>query len=263
MPKRDLDLLDMEFKNLLTILGLFLLLCSSCSPYNKLRRDFNNGKSSVDYIHTSELGIAKNDRGINISNPIISDKLFTSMGVVTKKQNTVTPLIIYNEWKNEYGCRIGRNLIKEDLSDFIKSATLEESKRTGSYRIDNTPTASLILEIEVDSLNAAGPFVNKGFFIYLVFGYALQKEELAGPGKAYSRFRYRVRDGETIFLENSVSSEANSESLKLPGVAFKKLHEIYRAHLIELLSETFKQNIEKIVLHINQVNSNLSKTKSQ
>ncbi|HMI66164.1 MAG TPA: hypothetical protein VK517_09025 [Cyclobacteriaceae bacterium] len=243
----------MAYKNQTGLVIILLaLLNSSCSPYSRLYNDFTKGQSSIQYIHTSGKEGKKNEKGIFIDKPFLSDRKFNSSANVHKINSSVVPLLVFNSWKYQYECAIGPPMIKENLPRFIQTSFLEESERSGTFRIDTLSSpASLSLEIDVDSLAAKGPYDNTGYFIYLFFGYSYQVHEHAGPGVAYSRFHYRVRKGDAVVLEDVVSHQASFQPLKMARTTFKKFHDMYRANLVESLGDTFKRNIEEIVSHLN------------
>jgi hypothetical protein len=239
----------MGFKNQLFILLTGVILFS-CSPYKQLYKDFNGNKTSIDYIHTTELVKAKKrDVTICIAKPIIRYSRFT-VGEVRKISSEIIPLIIYNGWNHKYECSIGKNQIKENLDTFIQAAFLEEINRSSSFKADTISKNKFSIEIEVDSISSRGPFVNSGEFIYLFIAYMSQTREEAGPGVAYSRLHYKVRKSDKVVLEDYVSTQSTFELLRPNVLTFKKFHSHYRANLIESLSDTLKKNIEQITKHL-------------
>lgn len=226
-------------------------LVTSCSPYNRMRRDFDNTQSSVGYLHTSAPGVRKKDVRVFVAEPVLTDPKFAATAGVFKGQSSVTPAIIYYGWDYNWLCKVGPQHIKEKLPQFISSSFVTEAKRSGNfYASTSQDQANYRVEITVDSVSAGGPFQHKGYFLYLFFAYAISNEWKAGPGTAYSRIHYKVWKGDELVLEDDVSSESSTPQLKM-RVTERKFHENYRANLVDQLSETFRHNIEQIVSDVN------------
>jgi hypothetical protein len=231
--------------------GLILLATFnfSCTSTASLYKGFSKEKASLKYIYDSENEPDTIGQVVTIMKPQITDAKFTLPGIVRKTQSSVIPLIVYNQWKNLYEYQIGSALISEDIPSFVQTAFLEESKRSGTYKTKATSTASddLVLEIEIDSIGAKGPYYSTGYLLYLFLGYSYGESESAGPGVAYSRFHYLLRKGDEVLMEDYTVSHNSSQPLIMHEKSLDKLRTSYTANLVESLAMTFKTNIEIIV----------------
>lgn len=241
----------MDFKRKCLIGVLSWILIVGCSPYNRLRKDFTQGQSTIQYIHTSVPVAVKSDLVIELKKPLITDKRFVSSARVSRDKDEVIPLIIYTGWKYQFNCSLGTPLIKENIPSMLSRSFNEECRRTGNFRLDSVSSSGLSLEIAVDSLHARGPYTNEGFFLYLLFFAATSKTERAGPGEAYSRFHYRLSKEDKIIKEGFVSTTSTGKPIAIK-YSFELLHNAYRGSLAESLSETFRINTEKIIRELNR-----------
>jgi len=226
------------------ILPLIIIACIiiSCSPYNRLKKDFLGGKASIDYIHsTSSSGKSLQNQPIYIAQPTVSVSL-PEVSEIKKVANEVVPLLIFNQWNHQYYCTLGKKEVKEDLASFLKASLLEEAKRRGYQYDDKAADQPFQLEISIESVKAYGPYSNSGFFAYFVFFWVSQTIEKAGPGLAESTFHFTLKRKGEIILEDTVVSSASFELL-----AGSQLHTAFRSNLAELLGNTFEQNIDKIL----------------
>lgn len=223
-----------------------------CSPFQRLTKDFSKNQTSISYIYTSPLEEKAKHGSIWVDLPKLTDTQFPPTSVVSRRKNEVVPLLVFNYWRHEYECVLGRQQITESIPNFIQSAFAEETKRTGNFLIEKEQAGTrFTLEIEIDSVGAKGPFVNTGFFAYVFIAYVYQVVEEAGPGIAFSRIHYRVKENERVVLEDYVSQTASFEMLRPTRTNFALFHEHYRSNLAESLSETLKGNVEKLVEHLN------------
>lgn len=226
---------------------LLALLTFSCASTTTLHKGFTKNKSSLSYIYDSDMEDDTTGHRITIHKAIVTDPQFTMPGMVRKVRASAIPLIVYTQWNAEYAYNIGSSAIKEDIASFVQSALIEESARSGTFVADATPSNRLTLEIEIDSLGAKGPYHSDGYFMFLLFFYSWYAAEKAGEGHAYSRFHYRLKDGEKVLMEDVVSSQSPTKPLIPTLSSGKALRSFYNANLVEALSLTFKTNIEIIV----------------
>jgi hypothetical protein len=235
----------------LSALAFAAIIFTGCSPLARLTKDFTKNKTSIEYMHTSRMMPSEKKLNIYVAPARVSDTQFPPLSVITKTKSQVIPLIVVTTWKHDYQCVVGQNQIVEDLPSFVRSSFIEEASRRGHFSTDSLADRNLTLEIDVDSLGARGPYQNSGHFIYLFFAYTYQVIEQAGPGSAYSRLHYKVKDGDKVVLEDYISNTATFGILRPAGTTQKQFHEFYRANLVESLSDTFRRNIEELVSHIN------------
>jgi len=243
-------LLTMAIKHQTKALGIIMLaaFAVSCVSPGKLYKGFTKRKGTLDYIYDSEINHDRSTQVVHIAKPVIADSKFTRSGSVTKLHASVIPAIVYNQWKAQYEYRIGDDATKEGVTSFIQTALVTEGNRSGSFSADTlTAPRGLTLEIEIDSIGAQGPYTSQGHFLFLLFAYTWSSTEYGGTGTAYSRFQYRIRQGDKILVEDFVTSHKQAEPLRQTHKDEKALRAFYNAYLVEALSQTFKSNIEQIV----------------
>lgn len=238
----------MVIKNSIHFL-LFIAVVSnvSCTSTAGLYRSLSSKNASLKYIYDSDVRYQNAYHNVTIAKPEITDRRFSKSGRVTKTQAYFVPVIVYNEWKSIHHYEIGESAIQEDIPTFIQSAFVEESTRNGSFVASTTSLPdALTLEIEIDSIGATGPHVQKGFIFYGLFMYVTASTEVAGPGTAYSQFHYRLMKNDSILLEDRVNSRKVTEPLISRHGSTKVLRQAYTMDLVEALSQTFKSNIQLI-----------------
>jgi hypothetical protein len=229
---------------------LFLATVVSCSPYHRLEKSFHGNKMSLHYLHTSKPASSKRDIHISVAEPVILEPRFKS-GEVKRGKMEVIPLLIYNGWNYTFDCSIGKNQVKEKVSTFIQSALIEESNRSGIYYADQSPSP-YTLEIEVDSLRSGGTQYTKGFFAYFFFVYMYSNSVRAQSTPAYCRFHYRLRKGDEVLLDSFVGNYVKMDMLRPYPFNTETINHYFKAHLVELLSESIKLNVEKVVSTVNK-----------
>lgn len=232
------------------LLLLFCALAVSCSPYHRLQKAFYGNKMSLQYLYTSKPAASKRDIHISIAEPVIREPRFKS-GEVKRGKMEVIPLLIYNGWNYTFECSVGKNQVKENVSAFIQSALVAESNRSGIYHADTSPSP-YTLEIEVDSLRSGGTQKTNGFFAYFVFVYMYSNIVRAESTPAYCRFHYRLRKGDEILLDSYVDNYVKLDILRPYPFNTQTINHYFKANLVELLSESIKLNVEKVVGAVNK-----------
>ncbi len=223
----------------------------SCSPYKMLKKNFLKGKASIDYLHGSTLTdyTIKQDEVIYVAQPNVLVNL-PEVSEIKKVYNQIVPLLVFTQWNHQYDCTLGKSEIQEDLPSFLKSTLMDEGRRRGYNFSDKPSDQSLQLEMTIQSANAHGPYVNSGFFAFLVFFYVSQTIEEAGPGSAESSIHFVLKKNNEVIHEETVTSSATFELLIKERRTTRELHTAYRANLAELLGNTFEQNINKILARL-------------
>lgn len=236
--------------NMSLLLLLFFAIAVSCSPYQRLEKAFRGNKLSLQYLYTSKPASFKHDIRVSIAEPVIIEPRFRS-GEVKRGKMEVIPLLIYNGWNYTFNCSIGKNQVKEKVSSFIQSALIEESNRSGIYYADKS-LSPYTLEIEVDSLRSDGTQKTRGFFAYFVFVYMYNNSVRAESTPAYCRFHYRLRKGDEILLDSYVGNYVKLDILRPYPFTTQTINNYFKAHLVELMSESIKLNVEKVVSAVNK-----------
>jgi hypothetical protein len=109
-----------------------------------------------EYLQDSPITEKTGSDTITITTPKITDSKFTYTGHVRNVRQTAVPLLIYNSWLSEHEYILGQNAIKENVTDFVQNATIQEAVRTGNFYASPNGTSGLSLEIDVDSIHVSG-----------------------------------------------------------------------------------------------------------
>jgi hypothetical protein len=221
---------------------------TSCASTSRYRRDFNSRKTSLEYLHDTPQQQKEYAQKVHIAKPVVTDTSFTRLGVVRTARAYVIPAILYIEWNLAFDYNLGSASIQQDVGSFVRSAVMTESRRSGIFTPDTARTADgWVLEIEIDSIGAVGQYLDRGVAIWIFF----DQESGIGDSKAYVQCRYRLRRGDTILKEDVVYSEQIPHMLGMPYKSSKVYRADFNASLIEALSLSFKDDIEKIVQDVN------------
>ena len=118
---------------LLLITIIFLAACvRSSSLIKKLNQNSYPLWYSYDTVPTNE----KKDIKLGLSKIEINTEHFPNTSTVKKHKGTFIPLIAFLYWDYQYSCYLGKEAIRGDVGEFIKTSFLEESKRSGIYSIE-------------------------------------------------------------------------------------------------------------------------------
>lgn len=244
----------MDVKTYLPLAGLFVMAfaVTSCGSTNSFYKDLTSRKTSLQYLHDAPKNQKVPICQVQIARPVVTDPSFNRPGSVRAARSYVIPVIIYNEWGSEFDYRLGSASIQQDVASFVQSAVMTESSRSGIFTADSVRTADdLVLEIEIDSIGAQGQYFKKGSFIYLLFAYSYEEKEGIGSSMAYAQCHYRLRKGDTVLIEDVVRSQHAPQTPDMRYGDPKLLRADFNSALIEALSLSLKDNIEKIVQEVN------------
>lgn len=226
------------------------MLFNSCVGTKKLYNGLTKESSTLEYLYDSKFKDGSKTDTIKINKPLIVDLKLTKSGNLKKIKASTLPLIIYTSWKSEHTYSVGQNVIKEDISDFVRKTLINEFCRSSSIFADSTSNSNFELQIEIDSIGAHGPYYSNGSFLYLLLVYSYSIAEYAGPGIAYSKLNYQLKNREQILKQGTFKKEIATEPLKNNFQSTKELRKFYSSQLTEALSFTLKTNIEAIVNEI-------------
>jgi hypothetical protein len=230
--------------------SIITICLSSCVGTKTLYKGLAKEQSTIEYLHDTDLNYSEKIDTIRVAKPVISDNNFIKSGKLTKTKSSAIPLIIYTGWKNEHEYFIGENMIEEYLPNFIQKSIIEETNRSTILFADSTPTSNLILEINVDSIGAHGPYRSNGYFLFLLFAYSYSISESAGPGTAYSKLSYVLKSDEKVLLTGNSSNQVATQPLVNNFKNTKELRRFFTSNLAEGISLTLKANIEQITSEV-------------
>jgi len=228
---------------LLLITIIFLAACvRSSSLIKKLNQNSYPLWYSYDTVPTNE----KKDIKLGLSKIEINTEHFPNTSTVKKHKGTFIPLIAFLYWDYQYSCYLGKEAIRGDVGEFIKTSFLEESKRSGIYSIEeNCADCDFTLHITVNDFQTMGPYVKQGWGITSPYGWVASiGGDAIGPARADTAITF------TIFKDNILIFEKRYVSARTKGL-IKNVSD-YSRIMVETLSFAFKDGIEKAVQGINE-----------
>ncbi|ELR73580.1 hypothetical protein C900_02665 [Fulvivirga imtechensis AK7] len=233
-----------------TLLIFISLLIWSCTSTKMIQDGLTRRSSSLAYLH--ETPITKKRSSFTMSVDVTADYELNKKSQLTKVKSSVLPLLIFNQWKTDFNYTLGKSEIEEDITDFLKNSLVMANKRSGFLETDTSNLAKFSLTVNIDSVYARGPYLSHGVFVYFLIAYSYAQSEYAGPGEAYSRLSYQLKEGDKVLLENAVERKMSSQPLNHQVSNLEKLRDNYTTNLVESLSLTLKENIDSIIKSINR-----------
>ncbi|MEQ8365043.1 MAG: hypothetical protein RH948_19370 [Cyclobacteriaceae bacterium] len=232
--------------NKLLSTALIAISLSSCVGTKTLYKGLTKEQSTIEYLYDSEVNSSEKTDTIRIAIPTISDDKFTKSGDLTKTKASAVPLIIYTGWKNEHEYFIGDNMIEEDIPSFIQKSIIEETNRSTLLMADSTSNSDMVLEINVETIGAHGPYRSQGYFLFLMFFYSYSFGESAGPGTASSELSYVLKSNDEVLLTGNATNQVETEPLVNNFKNTNELRKFFSSNLAEGISRTLKANVEQI-----------------
>ncbi len=238
--------------NKYTLLVSITLLSFSCTSTKKVYKHLTSTPASLSYIQDSKLVESKLAFHVELDS-VYAPLENQSIALLDKTKSSTTPLLIYNDWKYEFDYKVGYNSYQENLSSFIQESFINESSRSGVFQSKDkqNDNSEYRLSIHLEENYATGPLKVDGMFLYLLVAYSISENQMAGPGKAFTKFKYTLKKGNEVVLESSVESESLTEPLQAISTSSKKLRQDFNTSLVEATSMTIKENISKIVSELN------------
>ncbi len=233
---------------------LFIVLSfsmSACVSSTTLYKGLTSSRSSLNYLQDSPITEKQGSDTIAITTPKITDSKFSYTGDLRNVRQSAVPLLIYNSWVTEHEYILGQNVIKENVTDFVQNATIQEASRTGNFYTLSGGTSGLSLEIDIDSIHVSGIHTNSGFFLFMLFFYAYEFKEFGETGEAFSSFSYRLKRGNETILAQKVSASSSIDPFVNRFKNKNAFRNAYSSSLVEALSLTFKENIETMIRQVN------------
>ncbi len=236
-----------------TILKLFSIFVFtglySCSSVKSVQNNFASTTTSLAYLYDSNPVREKKEAALIID--VKADSLvIKSQAEVEKKHAWCVPLIAVNIWDSEMQCNAGCNMIEEDVESFVQKSFEEEVDRSCLLNVTTTDSALFHLEIELDTMQAIGPYKSSGFFYFILFAYGYSYYEYAGPALSSLKFRYKLYLRDDVVFEDEYCTQVYTNQLQGKG-GTTELQKNYGVSMVEAMSESIKLATEFVVNRIN------------
>ncbi|MCF7918514.1 MAG: hypothetical protein K9N06_01195 [Candidatus Cloacimonetes bacterium] len=244
------------FKIRSLVILLLIVSAFGCSINEQLAANLSKNRQSVKYVFDSEIVTEKKDVAVIIDPVLISDSSMKNVTEVTQQSGYVIPLLLINFWNYEYSCKLGENVIAEDLSHFFYYSLSQESLRSGVFFLN--PDESFInrrydLEVTVESLSIEGPYKYKGYAFISPYAYSYSMLERAGPAVARCKLHLSLKKGDEIVLTKEISSKQKTEFLKNTRTATSvQMQEKYALAMAEALAKAINRSVSEIITTVNE-----------
>lgn len=228
---------------------LLAILCG-CVSTRRLEKHLTERATSLSYLHdTEKIPDSKRTSQRLIVEVSASRPHLPPIGHVQVTSNSLVPLLIFNQWNKAFIYRLGDKEVSEEVTAFVRKSAIEEINRSTSLVADSltaTPD-DLKLVIEIEKLEATGPYKVEGFILYALIFYLYYEKQQAGPGYAYSKFTCTLSRGRNVLFTDTFESRKEFEPIVTSNTTYKKFRGAFTTNLTELLSITLKENIEAAI----------------
>lgn len=240
----------MKNKRILKLFSLLIFICLySCTSVKSVQNNFASTKTSLAYLYDSNPVNEKRNASLVIN--VRADSLVVnSQAIVEKKHAWCVPLIAVNIWDSEMECKAGCNMIEEDVESFVQRSFEDEADRSCLLNVASTDSGLFHLEIELDTMQAVGPYKSSGFFYFLLFAYGYSYGEYAGPALSSLKFRYKLYLRDDVVFEDEYCTQVYTNQLQGKG-GTTELQKNYGVSMVEAMSESIKLATEIVIDRIN------------
>ena len=190
------------------VLILACALMASCATKKKTYKELTRLPARLKRMANVPTTSLKSHYNLHLSAPVITDVSFSERSTLHKTKGYTLPLLLYYAWKKKFEYTIGKNGIETDISNFVYEGWMSHSVKGGMYQTNPNAPADFILEIEIDSLSAKGPYSKRGSRIVLLDDQHI-REAIAGPAVAFSRITYRLKKDDKVLWKKATEHQQN------------------------------------------------------
>ena len=237
-------------KNILLLsIPVLLFSCSGLDGLTQYRKP-------IDYLHNTEM--AKCDKGTPISFGTFENQVFADSTSLETTEHKVLPLIIYNYQRTDLAVTLGQSSIEQNYSDFFKESFKKESQRTGCYFLtDEKDDDGYVLGISFVTCQTKSRYQQIYTLLYLVFGISMSVQEIGYPSQTDLILDVKLIKGNTSVFEKTYSVIRAQPFINTQTRNVEKLRSDFVTNMVESLSLSTKEGIERIIKDINLVVQNV------
>ena len=225
---------------------IIVLLAFSCSATRIFQNKLRNYELPIGYIHdTKEINCYKFDSLIiNLTN-----KPLDSVLTVSLKHRHVRYLVLYMSKDIKMNIQLGEDVLEKSFNDFFIESLNDESKRTGCYAISNRSASDSIftLDITIDTCRTNADYQ---YQMSDLFGF-LKMSVTRYPSETNMHVITKLTRRGKLIREKTYSIKRKQPYLSLPNIIDNKLLDDLMANMVESLSLSTKECVEKIVNDLN------------
>lgn len=234
---------------------ILLLACltffAGCTSTREIQSNMNLRSHSIAYIMDSDVSATKANISVSIDPIYINSDFMVDSAKVEREKAWFVPLVFVNIWHSQNNCILGKSMIEEDISSFLKASLIGEINRSGNFIADTLNNSLYSLELSIDEIKTEGPYVSSGFFYFAVVAYGYSQSEIAGPAISNLKVSYNLKSGDEIIFSNSFISEKITEQINRRYSNTNLLQQDYAVSMVEANSYNIKNTIEYIVNDLN------------
>jgi hypothetical protein len=228
-------------------IALFLVSCSGPKSLQSSLLKFN---SSIGYLHDSPKSSCPRNNQVYV---ILNNNPLDSITKVSKLHSLVLPFIFFNHFESTMKVKLGQRSIQEDYNSFFVNSLEDESQRSGCFSIPKVLTNDSIytLELTIDTCSTISKYRKSYTFMYLVFAYSSMYSESGSPAETNLQVTAKFRKGDSLVYEKKYSINHSQPFVNQRLINSNNLRSDFTTNMVEGLSLSTKECIEKIVADIN------------
>jgi hypothetical protein len=234
------------------ILLLIPLFFVACSESRMLLESLNKYQSSLEYLHDSKINEC--DKSAIVSLAVFDNHAFDSLTSVSKINQKVLPLLIYNYEEINFAVNLGQSSLEQNYYEFFKQSFAMESQRTGCYSFTDNPTDSkYTVEIVFDTCKISSKYQRNSTIIFVWVAYSISFQEIGFPAISNLALNVKMKKEDNLIFEKNYSIEKQQPFINAQIRDVNKLRYNFVTNMAESLSLSTKDCIEQIIFDINQV----------
>jgi len=226
------------------------LIATSCTSTKKVQEHLEYNKQSVAYLMDSEPVDQKSDIKVTLTSVKV-DPTIRNQTIAVKETGWAVPLLAFNYWASRKMCYQGASNYRTSWEDALQYNFTREVNRSGTFQLDSAKN-SYELELTINKLQAVGPYVSQGIFVYLVFFYVYTSGDYAGPSDTELAISYQLKKNGDVIHENTFDTKKSTEVFKNGYKNKKELIQTFATSMAEATSENYKHVIQLMVDDLNK-----------
>lgn len=237
------------------MLAVLLVISVGCMARTQIQTDLNRQSYSLAYLHdTKQEEGGMGDKKICLTSFQDKSDGFKGRTEVSQTESSFWPLLVFWYWNYQYESVLGRNGIQGEVDEFVKRSFLEESSRSGRFKIvEQQEPCDYDLTVSIDSHVTKGPYAMRGHVFFALFFWTMGVHETAGPAVSQVKLGVKLNKGTSVALEKAFLGERIMAPLTQRYSDASLLRKEFANSMVESLSYAFKQAIEDAVKEISKV----------
>jgi hypothetical protein len=235
-------------KKLLIAICLIPLFIGCAGP-EYLQTKLNRNQYPLGYLYDSPKKYDKLD--ISISPNVLDYSGTTHLTNVKKEDGRNLFFIVMVHYDFDYTVSLGRNSVKPNLSEFIRQSFINESHRSGIYKInDSSSVKKLNVLIEIVDFKVQSKYHEDGL-VYV--GVDLYQNVNVQPSFGSMSLRLKISDSDNnVLLTKEYKNNKTSNYVSTRSNSEYEINNNLMQNMTEAMAQCIKENISGIVNDINE-----------